>query len=109
MWSLSVFGSDFNCQDECGLYKKGDDESPAFHNLCEAMDEKRKCKKKYGVKRNRKNKKKRTQRGTRIVGGDETKNPMPWMVKTVVGLVEIFMTCIFRCSSKSLTHNVEAR
>jgi len=84
VWSLSVHGSDFNCQDECGLYKKGDDESPDFHKLCEAMDEKRKCKKKYGVKK-RKKKVKKKQQGTRIVGGDETKNPMPWMVFIKIG------------------------
>ena len=84
VWSFNVNANDFNCADECGLYQTRDTESPAFHDLCEAMDEKRKCKPKFYQKKSKKGKTKKKTKGIRIVGGDETKNAMPWMVLTVI-------------------------
>ena len=73
----------FNCIDECGLYEDNDKVSPLLHHGCTAMTESEKCKLNFddGEKKEKKKKKKKTKSGNRIVGGEESKHAMPWMVR----------------------------
>ena len=75
---------DFNCPEECGLFSEGDLIGPTLHNNCEALKENPECKELFVEKKEKKKKKKKKKRrkgDTRIVGGVESKNPMPWMVR----------------------------
>ena len=73
----------FNCEAECGLYKKSDLRAPLLHVGCKAMDKSEKCHKKFVEKKRKRSRKKKTGDDTRIVGGEEAKDPMPWMVNPV--------------------------
>ena len=72
--------NDFNCPDECGLYSAKDRIGPHLHDGCLAMSESSQCQAKFVMKDKRKKKKKK-KKSTRIVGGVESKHPMPWMVR----------------------------
>ena len=86
---MILFGStlssenDFNCPEECGLFSEDDLIGPTLHNNCEALKENPECKELFVDKDETKKKRKKRKRygDTRIVGGVETKNPMPWMVR----------------------------
>jgi len=74
--------NDFNCPEECGLFSEGDLIGPTLHNNCEALKENPECKEMFVEKKEKKKKKKKRRRksDTRIVGGVQSKSPMPWMV-----------------------------
>ena len=75
-------GKDFNCPEECGLFSENDLIGPTLHNNCEALTENPECKELFVDKNEKKKRKKKKKYGdTRIVGGVETKYPMPWMVR----------------------------
>ena len=65
---------------------------PYLQNECVAMNQDTKCKKEFEVKNTRKRspKKKRKKGGWRIVGGEEAKKSMPWMVTSS-------SDCSYRC------------
>ena len=74
----------FNCVDECGLYEDNDRLSPLLHIGCSAMTESEKCKRNFDDGEKKKKKKKKSKSQNRIVGGEETKHAMPWMVKLIL-------------------------
>ena len=83
---------DFNCPEECGLYSEGDTVGPFLHTGCTAMVENKKCELKFKKKRKKRNKRRKHKQkddGSRIVGGVETKYPMPWMVRIVALLYKL--------------------
>ena len=56
---------------------------PYLQNECVAMNQETKCKKEFEVNTTRKvSKKKKKKNPWRIVGGEEAKKSMPWMVST---------------------------
>ena len=65
---------DFNCKNECGKYNKGDMFGKKLHLGCTAM-------KKGCVEKTEKvaDDRKQIETGSRIVGGQKTEWPMPWM------------------------------
>jgi len=69
---------DFNCPDTCGEYKKEDKTMINLQTDCVAYDEKTECP--ADLEKKEKKKKKKKAANTRIVGGDEVKDPLPWMV-----------------------------
>ena len=72
---------DFNCPEDCGLYSGEDKVSPFLQTACKAMEESTKCEEKFETTSKKKKKKKRKKSSVRIVGGKESKYPMPWMVR----------------------------
>ncbi|XP_023341123.1 melanization protease 1, partial [Eurytemora carolleeae] len=76
---LITANDDFNCKDVCGLYSAGDETMENVQAECKAFDDNTDCKEKNLriAKLKIKTKKKG---GTRIVGGDVIKDPLPWMI-----------------------------
>ena len=63
------------------MFSEDDIIGPTLHDACKAMESDAECAEKFVEKNEKKTKKKkRKKKGTRIVGGIETKYPMPWMV-----------------------------
>ena len=75
---------DFNCPFECGMYEKKDkDFGPKLHSLCNSMKESATCKSEFGKKEKTKKQKKKIS-DVRIVGGEQAKYAMPWMVNKIM-------------------------
>ena len=81
---LAGNGNEFNCPSQCGLYAPEDIKGPKFHEKCTSMEEGPVCKKEFKIKGRKKKKKKSNQR---IVGGKESKYPMPWMVSSKISIL----------------------
>ncbi|XP_023346589.1 uncharacterized protein LOC111715490 [Eurytemora carolleeae] len=70
---------DFNCKDECGLYTPGDVTMENLQTECKAFDAAIKCAEK-DIRLEKLKIKTRKKAGTRVVGGNAVKLPLPWMV-----------------------------
>ena len=83
-WSILHLGigMTFNCPEECGLYGKKDRTGPRLHNLCTSMN-KGECK--VEASRNQSTKIMLQNRSNKIVGGLNSKHPMPWMTAIKIG------------------------
>ena len=86
--------SSFICPDECGLYVEKDRTGPRLHNLCTSMN-KKECR--VEAMRNQSTKIMLQNRSNKIVGGLQSKHPMPWMAVIRIGdtFINQYLFCYF--------------
>jgi len=75
-----VATNDFNCIDVCGEYTEHDVVMKNLQTDCKAYHEDTKCQEKNVEDTDASIRRAKKDEGTRVVGGDAAKNPIPWMV-----------------------------
>ena len=96
-----AFVNNFNCPNQCGLYPQGDSKGPNLHSGCTAMTESEQCQRKFDVDRGYQGPGRKDE-NVRIVAGEESKWPMPWMVISFFKLRECLPFSVGRLVDQSV-------